>query len=337
MSTTTAANKRLDVVEDDLKHLSEAQGEQGRQLATVAAEVNSIGRVQHETSGKLDQLLARGAGSEAVKGMIPSTNVMWGIGLLITLISVGISALAFFSSNITEDIKHGADKRIIVDKSLENQINKLNDDILSTTTNYKRDIINLDTALQREMRDLDQIGQVRDEALDKFLQMEFNGVNNLTTEKLKNIKDELDLRVENLESIVGKNTLNLSEDRWRKKDQEEFFTREFDPLQDKVSKIAEDRFTKPDFDDFVKTYHLPLMKTVNKLEVRISEVVAEEEIQKKVLADRAEWIKESQDLTIRTDEAVKNLQSVEDLDEKINRIESEITSQFLRKDEIPKK
>ena len=101
---STTANKRLDLVESDLKNLATIQGEQGRQLATVATEVSSISKTQHETAGKLDQLLARGAGTEATKGMISVQSVMWAIGMLIALCSLGVTALMFFSNSIKSDI-----------------------------------------------------------------------------------------------------------------------------------------------------------------------------------------------------------------------------------------
>lgn len=130
MATTTnqTANKRLDVVETDLKQLAAIQGDQGRQLAIVAVEVNSISRTQHETAGKLDQLLARGAGNEATKGMVPSANLMWGIGALFAIVSIGITALTIFNNSIKEDITHAKEKRTMADVSIVEKCENLQTD-----------------------------------------------------------------------------------------------------------------------------------------------------------------------------------------------------------------
>jgi len=89
--TTQQLGKRVGELEVDVKNLTKSVGDLSTVAASTQQQVNMLTQGQTAQSEKLDRLLARTAGGEATKGMIPVSYVTWGIGAFLTLAGLGLS------------------------------------------------------------------------------------------------------------------------------------------------------------------------------------------------------------------------------------------------------
>lgn len=93
----------MDRVEEDVSKLNTSVSAIGVQVGTMATQ-------QSESAGKLDQLLARGMGQEATKGMVPVSYITWAIGALISFTGVGLTILTIAAAVILFAMNHNAEK-----------------------------------------------------------------------------------------------------------------------------------------------------------------------------------------------------------------------------------
>lgn len=90
--TTQQLGKRVGDLEADVKSLGKSVGDLATVTAGVQQQVSSLSQGQGAQSDKLDRLLARNAGGEATKGMIPVSYVTWGVGAVLTMIGLFFTA-----------------------------------------------------------------------------------------------------------------------------------------------------------------------------------------------------------------------------------------------------
>lgn len=99
---------RLDRVETDVGSLSERLGRTETELRAIDVSVSEMRESVNKNNNLLQQLLNRTGGIEAAKGMIPVTYVTWGVGLMVSLMGVGLTTLTIAATVILFAVNNNA-------------------------------------------------------------------------------------------------------------------------------------------------------------------------------------------------------------------------------------
>jgi hypothetical protein len=120
--TTVQLGKRVGDLEHDVKSLNKSVGELSVVTNGVQQNVNILTTGQQAQSEKLDRLLARNAGGEATKGMIPVSYVTWGVGAVLTMTGLFFTASIIVAGMILFAMESGDKQNDLVTDRVKDDV-----------------------------------------------------------------------------------------------------------------------------------------------------------------------------------------------------------------------
>lgn len=115
---------RIDHVEKNVDQLGKSVVKLETTVSGLDVRLGGVEGQMTSANAGINQLLQRGSGYEATKGMVPVTTITWAVGTLLTLVTISFTMLMFFSSSIKEEI---LDKSELNNKQYQMSVEDRND------------------------------------------------------------------------------------------------------------------------------------------------------------------------------------------------------------------
>lgn len=144
--------------EERLVHVENLVAKQSANIDALTTAVGSLRSHTKEVFDKLDQLSVVAGKHQATQGMVPERNIMWSLGWLVGLTSIGITALTLVVRNervITEKTHQLTEQKIetLID-SRSDHLAKIHEE----SNDRKDDVKRLDAELARRRDWMEEIG-----------------------------------------------------------------------------------------------------------------------------------------------------------------------------------